>query len=219
MELLKVLERAVFGQLVEYLEVNNLLHPNQHGGRKGHSTTTALIQMYDQWCDDLEEGKTNGIQLLDQSAFFDICDHQILKNKLKLLGLTDSALNWVSSYLSDRLWLCIVDGFESSLLRLPAVSVVQGGIGSGILASVMTIDLPDIIHSHPVSFQDTAAHCEEDGDMVTFVDDSTSYFGHHDPAKVAEVNQRNFNKVEEYMHSQKLKINSSDTHDSDDKGK
>ena len=208
----KVLERAIFSQLVSYLENNNLLHPNQHGGRKGHSTTTALIQMYDQWCDDLEDGKTIGIQMLDQSAYFDICDHQILKDKMRLLGLTDSALNWMSSYLSSRSQLCIVDGFESSILHLPEVSVVQGGIGSGILATIMTIDLPDIIHDHPVSLNDQAKHCETDGDMVTFVDDSTSYFGHQDPVVVAQVNQSNFKKVENYMHSQKLKINSSKTH-------
>ena len=51
----KILERCVFGQLVEYLEENSLLHPNQHGGRAGHSTTTTLIQMHDQWMEDLED--------------------------------------------------------------------------------------------------------------------------------------------------------------------
>ena len=38
----KIVEKAVFNQLVKYLEDNKLLHPNHHGGRKGHSTTTAL---------------------------------------------------------------------------------------------------------------------------------------------------------------------------------
>ena len=51
----KILERCVFGQLVDYLEQNSLLHPNQHGGRAGHSTTTTLIQMHNQWMDDLED--------------------------------------------------------------------------------------------------------------------------------------------------------------------
>ena len=42
----KIVEKAVFNQLVKYLEDNKLLHPNHHGGRKGHSTNTALVQMY-----------------------------------------------------------------------------------------------------------------------------------------------------------------------------
>ena len=45
----KILERAVFGQLVGYLDNNALLHQNHHGSRKAHSTATALIQMYDTW--------------------------------------------------------------------------------------------------------------------------------------------------------------------------
>lgn len=43
----KVLERAVFIQLIQYLDTNFILHPNHHGSRKGGSTTTALIQMND----------------------------------------------------------------------------------------------------------------------------------------------------------------------------
>ena len=45
----KVVERAVFSQMAEFLEGTRLLHHNHHGGRKGHSTATALIQMYDKW--------------------------------------------------------------------------------------------------------------------------------------------------------------------------
>ena len=36
----KVLEKVVFGQLVNYLEENGLIHPNLHGSRAGHSTST-----------------------------------------------------------------------------------------------------------------------------------------------------------------------------------
>ena len=45
--ILKVLEKILLGQLVEYLELNNLIHPNLHGSRAGHSTATALSQLYD----------------------------------------------------------------------------------------------------------------------------------------------------------------------------
>ena len=52
----KILERAIFSQLVKYLEENSLIHPNHHGSRKGHSTATALIQMYDTWVSAVDEG-------------------------------------------------------------------------------------------------------------------------------------------------------------------
>ena len=71
---------------------------------------------------------------------------------------------------------------------LPPASVVQGGVGSGILYNV------------------------EDGDMVTFVDDATSYYGHKDIGEVNRVINKNFMAIEEYMHANKLKINQEKTH-------
>ena len=61
----KIVERCVFGQLVKYLEDNSLLHPNQRGGRAGHSTTTTLIQMHNRWMEDLEDGKIVAVILVD----------------------------------------------------------------------------------------------------------------------------------------------------------
>jgi hypothetical protein len=59
---------------------------------------------------------------------------------------------------------------------------------------------------------DTDYHCEEDGDMVTFVDDATSYCSHHDPAEVTRIINKNFEAIEMYMNSNQLKINSDKTH-------
>ena len=50
-------EKAIFNQLVLYLESNELIHPNLHGSRAGHSTATALGQLYDTWVEEVEEGK------------------------------------------------------------------------------------------------------------------------------------------------------------------
>ena len=209
--LTKIVERCVFGQLVNYLEENSLLHPNQHGGREGHSTTTTLIQMHNQWMEDLKDGKVVAVTMVDQSAAFDVCNHEIIKNKLKLLGL--NSVDWVSSYLSGRTQSCAIGASLSSALSLPPASVVQGGVGSGILYNVMTCDLPDIVHDqHEVSIEDKNHHCREDGDMVTFVDDATCYFGHSDPAEVTRVINKNFSEIENYMHANKLKINSDKTH-------
>ena len=217
----KLVERAMFGQLVDYLEKNNLLHPNQHGGREGHSTTTALIEMYDRWINDMEEGKTVAVLMIDQSAAFDVSDHTIMLAKLQLiLGLGDGTnpmmgglvMKWFNSYLSDRVHCTIVEGQMSPLLQLPACSVIQGGCGAELLYDVLTSDLPDCIHQHPRRNFDVPTYCNTDGDMTTFVDDSTSYFGHKDPQVVKDVTQQNFNATEEYMNCNKLKINGDKSH-------
>ena len=59
----KILERAVFNQLVIYLEDNNLVHPNLHGSRAGHSTATALTQLYDDWAEAVDQGSIVGVLL------------------------------------------------------------------------------------------------------------------------------------------------------------
>ena len=56
----KILERVVFNQMLEYLNQNNLLHPNHHAYRAQHNTTTALIQMYDSWLQAVESGQLAG---------------------------------------------------------------------------------------------------------------------------------------------------------------
>ena len=48
--------------------------------------------------------------------------------------------------------------------------------------------------------------------MTTFVDDSSSYYGHKDPQVVKEVTQRNYTATEEYMNCNKLKINGDKSH-------
>ena len=51
----------------------------------GNSTVTAMIQLYDKWVELMEEGKLLGIMLIDQSDAFDLCDHEVLKRKIRIL--------------------------------------------------------------------------------------------------------------------------------------
>ena len=95
----KVLERAIFEQMIQYLEENNLLHPSHHGFRSHHSTVTALIEMYDQWVEGFENGMLSAVVMLDLSAAFDVVDHTILIQKLQLYGFEECFLSWFHSYL------------------------------------------------------------------------------------------------------------------------
>ena len=212
----KVVERAVFSQIAEYLEKNKVLHHNHHGGRKGHSTATALIQMYDRWVEEMEEGNLVGALMVDQSAAFDLCDHLILEQKVNLLlgGGGQEQVNpgalWVRSYLAGRSQCTLVDGHLSTEIKLPPVSVIQGGVGAGLLYLCYTTDLPDAIHNHQVD--PAKPYCEEDGAMINFVDDGTNYVANEDPKVVTEALNINYRRIESWMHSNKLVINADKTH-------
>ena len=114
----KILEKVVFLQVVGYLDTNNLIHPNHHGSRQGHSTATALLQMYDQWAESAEKDQLMGIMMVDLSAAFDMVDHQLLLEKLELYGMEPPVLNWVQNYLTGRTQSVFVDGSLSPPLNL-----------------------------------------------------------------------------------------------------
>jgi hypothetical protein len=105
----KVIERAIFIQVVEYMNKNELFHPNHHGFRAGHSTSTAMIQMYDSGVQAVDKGELTGVCMLDMSAAFDVVDHGILLNKLKLYGFDEQAIMWMKNYLSGRSQAVYID--------------------------------------------------------------------------------------------------------------
>ena len=80
--------------------------------------------MHDQWMEDLEDGKTVAVTLVDQSAAFDVCNHIIILNKLmlmlKLLGL--DSVDWMTSYLSSRTQSVAIGAALSAPLALPTAS-------------------------------------------------------------------------------------------------
>ena len=91
---------------MEYLDANNLIHPNLHGSRAGHNTATALMQLYDRCAEEIEDGKMVGVLVCDQSAAFDLCDHTYLLERLKLMGLEEPTAAWMGSYQSGRKLFC-----------------------------------------------------------------------------------------------------------------
>ena len=106
----KVLEKAIFLQMITYLDKNNLLHPNLHAYRANHNTTTSLIQMYDTWLEAVEAGTMAGVGFLDMSAAFDVVDHALLLQKLALYWFQDDILGWIYSYLSGRFQCVSIEG-------------------------------------------------------------------------------------------------------------
>ena len=77
----KILEKAVFLQIIDYLNANKLYHPNHHRFLSNHNTVTGIIQMYDIWTYSLEKKQMAGVMMVDLSAAFDMVTiHYFKKN-------------------------------------------------------------------------------------------------------------------------------------------
>ena len=75
------------------------------------------------------------------------------------MGVEESALYWVQSYLSNRKQSCFIDGEMSSPLNMFDCGVPQGSIGGPLLWLCFTCDQPDVIHQHPVDGHDLKRGC------------------------------------------------------------
>ena len=137
----KIMEKIVFKQVMDYFSNNNLLSSFQHAYREGHSTSTALLQMSDDWLACLDNKKLVGAVMLDFSAAFDVIDHTLLVNKLKCYGFTSNALAWFSQYLSGRRQRVFFNGSFSNWNPINC-GVPQGSCLGPLLYSIFTNDLP-----------------------------------------------------------------------------
>ena len=206
----KILEKVVFLQLVEYLDSNQLLHPNHHGSRGGYNTATALIQMYDQWIEEMEQGKLVGVMMIDLSAAFDMVDHMLLLKKLHLFGLEQEVLSWIESYLSGRKQSVFIDGCLSLPLSI-SHGVPQGSILGPLLYILFTNDIPELVHNHAISVKEPKPCCASCGSTVCYVDDSTYTTGDKDPHILSYELTEQYKKISQYMVANKLVINDDKT--------
>ena len=209
----KVIERVIFMQIVEYMNSNNFFHPNHHGFRGHHSTSTAMIQMYDTWVQAVDKGELAGVCMLDMSAAFDVVDHCILVDKFKLYGFDEGSVKWIENYLVGRTQAVYIDGVLSSFLPVE-VGVPQGSILGPLCYVIFTNDLPETVleTNQHVHWSHLTTHCAECGGLCCFADDSTYGVSSQDQGVLERKLNDKYTILANYMGNNKLKLNDDKTH-------
>ena len=144
----KLVERAAADRLRAHFDSQQLLPCRQSAYRAHHSTETAIIAVHDEITRAIDDGNVCALVLLDLSAAFDTVDHQTLVRVLSCrFGVADLALNWCSSYLSQRSQTFHVGAHQSGPHTIDC-SVPQGSVLGPLKFISYTEDSADLITSY-----------------------------------------------------------------------
>ena len=110
------------------------------------------------WLDAAENTELSAALLLDQSAAYDLVDHFIFLQKLKVYKFHADTIEWFQSYLSQRSQLVQVESKQSQSINLADHGAPQGSILGGLIFIIFSNDFPA---------------CSEVGESIMYVDDDS----------------------------------------------
>lgn len=121
---------------MDYLEQHNLLTSSWHGSVKGKSTTTAITELTEFICDQLEAGNLVTGVILDFSKICDCLGHKvILKPRYQWLYP-----RWFESYFDERTQVVAIKHDKTGIIqkiRSKHLPVSRGVPQGSVLGSVL----------------------------------------------------------------------------------
>ena len=133
----KIFERLIFNSLFEYLEEHNLLSAHQSGFRANDSCVNQLLSIvHDIYTafDAYPTLESRGV-FLNMSKAFDKLWHEGLIFTLKSMGISDTLLELIKSFLKNRFQRVVLNGQKAEWLP------VKTGVPQGSISIVSTVKL------------------------------------------------------------------------------
>ena len=187
----KIFEKVVYNRIIKYIDSKQILTNCQYGFRKKHSTSMAIIDMYDKLSASLDRNEHSVGIFVDLSKAFDTLDRNILLKKLEHYGIRGVALQWFESYLTNRKQFVFVNDISSSVKDI-TYDVPQGSI-LGPLLFILYIN--DIVN------------CSDVLQFILFADDTNIFYSNLDCVILEAVLNIELAKLAEWFRANKLSLN------------
>ena len=191
----KIFERIVYNRIHNFINKNNVMYKGQYGFRPGHSTELALTDAMDRLCDAMDKKMMSVGVFLDLSKAFDTIDHQILSMKLSHYGIRGVGLNWIKSYLSNRVQITTFNNVYSKPMNM-LCGVPQGSILGPL---------------HFILYVNDIYQVSDKCSTILFADDTNIFFTGHNPSVMKDTICHELTKLYAWFSANKLSLNVSKT--------
>lgn len=191
----KILEMVVYRQLLQHVEKYEILLPYQSGFRQNHSCESALQLTLSKFYADISTNKYIVCVFLDLKRAFETIDRSILLRKLFQYGFQGKVHEWLANYLSSRKQRVRIGDIVSEE-AVSECGVPQGSVIGPLLFTLYINDIDLFVGCDFVNlFADDTLLVESDCNL---------------DVAIAKMN-KTLAKVEQYLASNRLKLNVSKT--------
>ena len=207
-------ERALQSQVMNFMDISEQWNNNHHTYKKNHSTITAMIQISDSIFEACNKNEIITLVTLDQSAAFDVLDHDTLIAKLELYNFGPKAIKWFRSYLSYRSNYVKI-GTKSSSYRSSTHGVPQGSVLGPIMYIMYINELPAVVNDtnncqqavHKSTTNLFTDNCDDCGSLPVYADDATYVVATKTRAQAQLKLTENTTKIAQFLTANSLSIN------------